>query len=60
MHGQIAGVYKEETVHFLRCIQEGITPAVTGRDALLAVTVVEALERSFASGWDEKGVAITS
>ncbi len=60
MHGQIAGVYKEETVHFLRCIQEGITPAVTGRDALLAVTVVEALERSLASGQEEKVESITA
>jgi len=60
MHGQIAGVYKEETVHFLRCIQEGITPAVTGRDALLAVTVVEALEQSLASGQEEKVESITA
>ena len=60
MHGQIAGVYKEETVHFLRCIQEGITPAVTGRDALLTVTVVEALERSLASGQEEKVESITA
>jgi predicted dehydrogenase len=56
----LVGVYKDETVHFLRCIQEGITPAVTGRDALLAVTVVEALERSLASGQEEKVESITA
>lgn len=60
MHGQIAGVYKEETVHFLRCIQEGIIPAAPGRDALLAVAVVEALERSLASGKEEKVVPATA
>ena len=59
MHGHLPAFTRRD-VHFLRCIQEGITPAVTGRDALLAVTVVEALERSLASGQEEKVESITA
>jgi predicted dehydrogenase len=48
-HGRIPGMYREEASHFLECIATGRRPICTGRDALSAVVIADAIERSVAT-----------
>lgn len=44
--GQISGVYRDEFAHFLECIRTGTSPIVSPQQALSAVMVCAAIERS--------------
>jgi UDP-N-acetylglucosamine 3-dehydrogenase len=48
-HGFIGGIYRDEVVHFLDCVTTGRAPLCTGREALAAVAVAEAIDRSVAT-----------
>ncbi|MBI1778488.1 MAG: Gfo/Idh/MocA family oxidoreductase [Proteobacteria bacterium] len=48
--GSAGGILVAEIAHFVRCLVEGITPGVAVADALQAVKVAAALERSLAEG----------
>ena len=50
VHGRVQGALRAEVEHFLHCVATGATPAVTMDDALRAVAVLEAAERSLATG----------
>jgi predicted dehydrogenase len=44
--GRIPGIYRDEIAHFLDCVGRGRAPVCGGRDALSAVLVADAIERS--------------
>jgi len=44
--GRIPGIYRDEIAHFLDCIARGRAPVCGGREALSAVLVADAIERS--------------
>jgi UDP-N-acetylglucosamine 3-dehydrogenase len=46
--GQISGVYRDEFAHFLDCVRTKNAPIVSPQQALSAVIVCEAIERSLA------------
>jgi UDP-N-acetylglucosamine 3-dehydrogenase len=48
--GSAGGVLAEEIRHFVRCVREGAAPAVALDDALSAVRVAAAIQRSLAGG----------
>ena len=48
--GIFPSTYRSEVEHFLRCITQGETPIITAEDALIAVALVEAVERSLREG----------
>ncbi|HHY47482.1 MAG TPA: Gfo/Idh/MocA family oxidoreductase [Firmicutes bacterium] len=50
LHGVTTGVYTEELAHFVRCLLHDMDPVTTGRDAMEAVRVAEAIEKSLAEG----------
>jgi UDP-N-acetylglucosamine 3-dehydrogenase len=50
VHGQVAGILKEEIAHFLACVQADREPLITGRMGLEAVRVVMAAHRSLETG----------
>jgi len=54
-HGRRVGALVNEMAYFTRCIREGRTPeVVTPEDAARAVAVIEAAERSAASGMPQE------
>jgi UDP-N-acetylglucosamine 3-dehydrogenase len=48
--GRIPGIYRDEIAHFLACISSGQPTVCGGREALSAVIVADAIERSAATG----------
>jgi predicted dehydrogenase len=48
VHGRLGGVYRDQVTHFVDCVAKGRTPICTGAQALEAVRVVAAIERSLA------------
>ena len=48
--GQTLNVYQVELMHFLECIGKGLPFIVQPEEALMAVSVAEAIDRSVASG----------
>jgi len=52
VHGRVVGVYEAEAVHFLECVTTGQEPVITPREALEAVRVAAAIERSLAEDAD--------
>lgn len=47
--GQIIGQYRDQMAHFVHCVRTRQTPWSNGRDALEAVRVMDAIERSLAA-----------
>lgn len=52
VHGRVVGVYEAETAHFLECVAAGQEPIITPQEALEAVKVAAAIERSLAEDTD--------
>jgi predicted dehydrogenase len=52
VHGRVVGVYEAETAHFLECVATRQEPIITAREALEAVRVAVAIERSLAEDAD--------
>jgi predicted dehydrogenase len=52
VHGRVVGVYEAETVHFLECVATHQEPIITPQEALEAVRVAAAIERSLAEDAD--------
>jgi len=52
LHGRVIGVYEAETAHFLECVTTRQEPIITPQEALEAVRVAAAIERSLAEGKD--------
>jgi predicted dehydrogenase len=52
VHGRVVGVYEAETLHFLECVADRQEPIVTPQEALEAVRVAVAIERSLVEGVD--------
>jgi len=52
VHGRVVGVYEAETVHFLECVADQQKPIITAQEALEAVRVAAAIERSLVAGVD--------
>ncbi len=52
LHGRMLGVYREELLHFWRCVRQGEEPAITPAQALDAVRVALAIETSLESNRD--------
>jgi len=50
VHGRLGGVYRDQVTHFVDCIAKGRAPICTGAEALEAVRVVAAIERSLELG----------
>lgn len=50
LHGELAGAFREEIQHFLRCCMHDQEPYVDGRDALAALEVALAAEMSLDTG----------
>jgi len=50
VQGSPYGVYKEEVCHFVKCVVEGKKPATQVGDALRAVEVAVAIDRSWKEG----------
>jgi len=50
VHGRVQGALRAEIEHFAHCLATGDTPVVGLEDALRAVALVEAAERSLATG----------
>lgn len=50
LYGRYTGILKDEIKHFVECIQQDKTPAVTGQDAKAAVAVVCAMAESVEKG----------
>jgi predicted dehydrogenase len=50
VHGRLGGVYKDQVTHFVDCVAKSRTPICTGAEALEAVRVVAAIERSLELG----------
>jgi predicted dehydrogenase len=48
--GSVGGALRAELAHFARCVREDREPLVSLEDALRAVAVAEAIERSLAGG----------
>jgi len=46
VRGQIRGGFVDEVQHFLACVREDREPAITGKDALVAVKIAEAVIES--------------
>jgi len=46
IHGKYTGILRDEITHFVECVQQNKTPAVTGQDAKAAVEVVCAIAKS--------------
>jgi len=53
VHGQVAGILKEEIAHFVACVQADREPLITGTMGLEAVRVVMAAHRSLETGQPE-------
>lgn len=52
VHGRVVGVYEAETVHFLECVASGQEPIIAPQEALEAVRVAAAIERSLVEDTD--------
>ena len=52
VHGRVVGVYEAETVHFLECVAAGQEPIIAPQEALEAVRVAAAIERSLVEDTD--------
>jgi len=52
VHGRVVGAYEAETAHFLECVSIGQEPTITPEEALEAVRVAAAIERSLAEDTD--------
>lgn len=52
VHGRVVGAYEAETVHFLECVTTQQEPIIAPQEALQAVRVAAAIERSLAEGKD--------
>jgi predicted dehydrogenase len=50
VYGDVVGALEKETVHFIECIRKGSSPRVSATDALIAVKMAVAAERSARSG----------
>lgn len=52
VHGRVVGVYEAETIHFLECVANNVKPIILPQEALEAVRVAVAIERSLAEDTD--------
>jgi len=52
VHGRVVGVYEAQIAHFLQCVTGRQEPVITPQEALEAVKVAAAIERSLAEGKD--------
>ena len=46
VRGKFTGILRDEIMHFVECVQQDKTPAVTGQDGKAAVEVVLAIAES--------------